>query len=529
MKLSTYPDCLLDIGLKVLGEFTASHKHHNIECLLCGNVFLATPKSKMANFKQHGAKGCPKCTMDFRFAEEKRQMQEKIKSLGFIVSDFRSKLDEVEATNTNCKCGRSWKTKPIYLLSERSFCKPCNDELKSSRMKSFNETRTNQSLQKIGEFRWYKKVVMNMSNTNYINNQDKFNLKRNKQNHLDHIVPVSYCFKNKIPPEVCAGLDNLRVIPAIQNLKKNINITTKIPDSIKQYIPENLNILDFKNTLKTLVPSITLDQDIGDYNYVAYDENCKLVFHILENSKVTQQAATRSSMYQSKKNLLNHGIKSFFFFEDEWINKKDIILNKIKHSYKISSKLVHARKCEIKQVDPKEKNNFLQLNHILGSDKCNFAYGAYYQNELVAIMTFSKPKIFMKGKQTLKDKYELSRFCIKGGYSVTGIANRLLKQFKKEVQFDEIFSFADYRLSDGDMYHKLGFQLKNRVDLDYCYLIDGVRHHRWSFRKDMIKEKFPNIYDENKKEYQMMLELGHDRIWDCGKLKFVMYKHNSNT
>ena len=84
------------------------------------------------------------------------------------------------------------------------------------------------------------------------------------------------------------------------------------------------------------------------------------------------------------------------------------------------------------------------------------------------------------------------------------------------------------RLSDGDMYHKLGFQLKNRVDLDYCYLIDGVRHHRWSFRKDMIKEKFPNIYDENKKEYQMMLELGYDRIWDCGKLKFVMHKHNSN-
>jgi len=523
MEKFSYPDCLKLASLEIVGTFSASNKHHDIRCMICGNIFNATPKSKMNNFKEHGIHGCPRCTMDKRFQQEKLQMQQKIKELGFVVTDFRSKLDDIIATNTNCSCGRSWKTKPTYLLSERSFCKPCNDENKAVRMKSFNDTRSEQSLKKIDDFAWYKKVVNNMSNTNYDRNIESFPLKRGFKNHLDHIIPISYCFRNKIPPEVCAAIDNLRVIPANQNLRKNINITTKIPNSMREFIPENINILEFKNTIKNLIPGIIIDADIGEYNYNAYDQTNKIVFHIFENSKMIQQIATRSSMNSSKKNLNDNGIKSFFFYEDEWIEKKNIILDKVKYAYNMNTNhIIHARKCELREVTAKDKKIFLDANHLLGSDRANISYGAYFNNELVALMSFSKPKIFMKGKPMIKQKYELSRFCIKGGYVVTGIASRLLNKFKQNIEFDELYSFADCRVSNGDMYAKLGFTLKSKVDLDYCYLIDGKRYHRWNYRKDMIKEKYPQIYDETKKEYQMMIELGYDRIWDCGKLKFTI-------
>lgn len=520
-----YPECLLEAKLKIVGQFKTSNDHHDIECMICGSVFNATPKSKMTNFKKHNMVGCPRCTMDKRFESEKSDIQNKLKELGFVFEPFRSKLDDIEVYNSKCSCRRKWKTKATYLLTERSFCKPCNDDAKVLRMKSFNATRTNLALKNIDDFVTYKKVVYNMSNNNYNNNKDKFELKRSRENHLDHITSISFCFRYNIPPEICASLDNLRVIPARENLVKNINITSKIPLCISKLLPDNINIITFKQELNDIIGVCEVDATIGDFNYCIYDSKNSIVFNLFENSKSTQQVATRSSMYKSKNNLDNRNIKSFFFMEDEWVNKRNVILSKVKHIYEKSKTIIHARKCTIQNVIPKEKKKFLDENHILGSDRANISYGAYFNDELVALMSFSLPKVFMKGKPSSKINYELSRFCIKGDYIVTGIAGRLLKKFKNENAYDQIYSFADKRLSDGDLYHRLGFSLSSRVDLDYSYLVDGVRSHRWNYRKDMIREKFPNIYDENKKEYQMMLELGYDRIWDCGKLKFITTSH----
>ena len=38
--------------------------------------------------------------------------------------------------------------------------------------------------------------------------------------------------------------------------------------------------------------------------------------------------------------------------------------------------------------------------------------------------------------------------------------------------------------------------------------------------KNLLKEKFPQIYSKDKTEWQIMQELGYDRIWDCGKYRY---------
>ena len=191
-----------------------------------------------------------------------------------------------------------------------------------------------------------------------------------------------------------------------------------------------------------------------------------------------------------------------------------------------NSNRVYARKCTIRTVPTDDKSIFLNENHIQGNDKSSINYGLYHEAELMAMMTFSKPKIFMKGKryETGKIQYELSRFCVKGGHSVVGGASRLLKQFIKDVKYDEIYSFADKRLSDGKLYETIGFEKEKTIDLDYAYILDNQRKHRWDFRKDRIKEKYPDMYDPNKTEYEMMLELGIDRVWDAGKIRYRLLK-----
>jgi len=44
---------------------------------------------------------------------------------------------------------------------------------------------------------------------------------------LDHVVPVSFGFKNEIPPKLIASRENLQLIPFQQNLAKSSRMTAE--------------------------------------------------------------------------------------------------------------------------------------------------------------------------------------------------------------------------------------------------------------------------------------------------------------
>lgn len=74
------------------------------------------------------------------------------------------------------------------------------------------------------------------------------------------------------------------------------------------------------------------------------------------------------------------------------------------------------------------------------------------------------------------------------------------------------------------LYTKLGFKLTKTLKPDYwyynCKYGRDKRFHKFGFGKSNLKKKFPKIYDDNKTEWEMIQELGFDRIWDCGKFKY---------
>ena len=528
---SEYKKKLNDAGLDLAEPYKGrTSEHHDLICLLCKSTFNATLKSKVQNHKKSGLRGCPKCTMDQRFAEEKESIRKKIQELGFeILTPFRNKNEYVMARNTNCNCGRSWRTKPTYILSGRSFCKPCNDESKAERMKQCNDDKHNMALSSMEGFKAYKKAVMVMSNRNFRENRGLIEKehKRSKDYHLDHIVPISYCYKNEIPEEICAHVDNLRLIPASSNLRKNTKVPQVVPDVFKPYITSSNKIDDFMQELNRINSDFEFGAHLGGVDVTAHDPSRNIVFILIPLKENTQQTVGgRAGIKKKKDTLTNLGMRTFLFYEDEWDEKREIILSKVRYLYE-GAKRIHARKCTIGNVDNDEKSSFLNTYHIQGNDRANEAYGLYYEGKLVALMSFSKPKIFMKGERHAggAKNYELSRFCVKAGYSVVGGASKLLKAFTSSHEYDEIFSFSDRRVSDGNMYEQIGFTKEKVIDLDYAYVIDGKRKHRWDFRKDRIKEKYPHIYDASKTEYQMMLEMGVDRIWDAGKIRYIINKY----
>ena len=220
----------------------------------------------------------------------------------------------------------------------------------------------------------------------------------------------------------------------------------------------------------------------------------------------------------------SYNIKLIHIFEDEWNLKKDIVKSRLKQILnKSDSKKINARDCQILEVDPKTKDNFLQKFHIQGKDKSNVKLGAFYHNELVSIMTFSHGSIAKgsKNKDTLV--WELNRFCSNSDFHVVGIAGKLLEYFKRNFEWKEIFSYADRRWSDGNLYYKLGFKLDKITKPNYWYVKydKDTRETRRIYRFDLRKtENDP----KNVPERILRIQEGYSRIWDCGNLKFVMKK-----
>lgn len=84
------------------------------------------------------------------------------------------------------------------------------------------------------------------------------------------------------------------------------------------------------------------------------------------------------------------GIKLIQIFEDEWTEHKELVLNKLKHILGFNkNEKVYARKCEIKKIDKHIGYDFLNNNHIQGSVGSTVFLGAFYNNELIAVMSFT--------------------------------------------------------------------------------------------------------------------------------------------
>ena len=215
-----------------------------------------------------------------------------------------------------------------------------------------------------------------------------------------------------------------------------------------------------------------------------------------------------------------NNIKLIHIFEDEWLFKKEIVKSRLKNLFGLTDKKVFARKCIIKEVDNQISSTFLNENHIQGKINSKINIGLFFNDELVSLMTFTKPRLGIGVKY---DGYELSRFCNKLNTIVIGGADKLLKFFIGKYSPKQIISYADRRWSQGDLYKKLNFEEIKINKPNYWYIVNKKRLHRFNFRKEILKKQG---YDTTKTEHQIMLDRKIYRIYDCGT---IVYKKSFKT
>ncbi len=193
--------------------------------------------------------------------------------------------------------------------------------------------------------------------------------------------------------------------------------------------------------------------------------------------------------------------------EDEWINKKEIVKSRI-YSLFNRNYSIPARKTLLRTISFPEA--FLNENHIQGAGSITpINYGLFYQNELVAVMTFKKPRFS-------NEQFELIRYCSLLGTNVIGGASKLFKKFISEHNPQSIITYSDRRWNTGLLYTKLGFEYSHTSEPNYRYYKRLESLSRYQCQKHLLKDKFPEYYDPALSEKEIMQLAGYIKVTDAG-------------
>ena len=210
------------------------------------------------------------------------------------------------------------------------------------------------------------------------------------------------------------------------------------------------------------------------------------------------------------------GYKLIHIWEHDWVNKNNLIKEKIKALLGIDQTKIYGRNCIVNEICPKIKNQFLNENHIQGEDKSNIKLGLFHENELVAIMTFGKPR-FNKNYE-----YELIRYATKSGNHVIGGAGKLLKYFERNYNPKSIITYADRFYSQGNMYRQLGFNEFEKSSPGYFYVnSNGIKVSRYQCQKHNLRKFLGDKFHNELSEFENMLVNNFHRVYDCGNYVFI--------
>lgn len=266
--------------------------------------------------------------------------------------------------------------------------------------------------------------------------------------------------------------------------------------------------INYISNTRSIISPLELDFYLPDYN-VAIEFN-GLYWH----SDIFKEKDYHLNKYLACK---EKDIRLISINEDEWIEKSDLIKSKILNIIGKSERGLPARKLFVSKIDSHVANKFCEKYHIQGkTGQVIYAAGAFDDcMVLVGVMLFNQ--------QRNTQDIELIRFCTDGKVH-NGLFSKLLKHSLKDNDFDKIISFADLRYSEGNLYEKTGFTQLSTIKPDYMY-VDGLKRvHKSSFAKNSIKKKklFSDDYIDKHTEKELTEELGLCRIYDIGKIKYIM-------
>lgn len=370
----------------------------------------------------------------------------------------------------------------------------------------------------------YKNTMKLKHGVDHYSKTDKFKNQMTRDN-------LKYWYSySQITSDILFDKDKFTNFAKDKTQKQMANMLDVDPTTVRNYI-RDYNIIDYlknsyiENEMSNLLNSMDISyvsnvrSVISPFELDFYLPEYQMAIEMNGDYWHSDQKLNDKNYHYNKWKMCNElGIQLIHVAECDWNNQQEKFKELIKTQINIKSKGIGARKCTIKSIDSKSARPFLEKYHLQGFVGGTAHFGAYYNDTLIGVMTFG----WTRGSKTSR-RFELKRW-VTDNKTHPGLFSKTFKFAQQELVFDEVVSFSMNDWFTGNVYNRCGFKFVKIIPPAYYYLVDGKRTHCSNFTKLNIKRKFPNTYDANLTEHEMMNILGIHRTWDSGKIEWLWTK-----
>lgn len=180
----------------------------------------------------------------------------------------------------------------------------------------------------------------------------------------------------------------------------------------------------------------------------------------------SQDHLDKNYHYRKSRAAEKQGIRLIHVLEAYWEmpNKRAIYETIIRNALGAPIKKARGRDCEIRELTAAEARPFFDENHMGGYVPSKYAYGLFYEGELV------QAELFAKARFNRSVEWESTRGCSKLGWMIYGGYEKVLKRFKEDHDPKSIVSYVDYNIFIGTLHEHAGFVFQNYTGPDHWYL-----------------------------------------------------------
>ena len=384
----------IDICVKDLHK--NSHIKIDVKCDICGNLKKISYRAYCKNIEKYKLYSCSNKCANFK---------NKLTSIELYGVDHFSKTKEfidkvIKTTNDKYEKNFYTQTKEYKKRIEKYHKEHNYDEQNLKRISTNKKLYEAEYYQQSKSYSNIKNDIINKYKTTVesklINKYKDLNLLSVKNNYY-------YIFK-------CNKNHNFEIDRGL--LKNRLHLKTEVCTICNPIDNHNSGYeIQLQNFIKNNYSRDILFNDkkiLNGKEIDIYLPHLKLGFEF--NGLYWHNELNKSNDYHMNKteNCEKSGIQLVHIYEDDWINKQEIVKSMILNLIGGSNK-IFSRKCEIKEIENNEIfKKFLEKNHLQSFVSSKIKIGLFYNKELISLMSFRSIS-----QKNMNNSYEMLRFCNK--------------------------------------------------------------------------------------------------------------------
>lgn len=213
----------------------------------------------------------------------------------------------------------------------------------------------------------------------------------------------------------------------------------------------------------------------------------------------------KSKHLNKSRECANNGVQLIHITDYDWLNKNTAVKNILTSKLGLNQR-IYARNTLIKEVNKSDEKSFLNEYHLQGWCGSTSCIGLYYNDELVGLASFRKPRF--------SNKYdaELLRLCFKSGISVSGGVSKLMTH----SNYNQIISYTKNDLGMMSTFSNTGFRYLSVSSPGYFWTNGTTILSRYQTQKKKLENLLGDNFCSKLSEAENMFAAGFRRYWDTG-------------